>query len=926
MLIPPPRRAAGAPDNNAPTHHRQPRPRPDTAAGPSRRTRAKRQENEHVEQQQPPSESSVAPPTPAGAPPPEPTTLRPAADAQQPAPSAGANAAGIQAFTYTGEGASSNNTPLPPAASPSNGGAAADGAPSAGGAGGNGASPSSPSEPPGGEGISNSTPLGPSAGVSGGANVSNVFTATDNSHNSSTLSFTRTMPWTYSPSPPTRTTSGKGASQTTFVPGHVFNLTLGGSTDASAIYSLPMSFGHYSASSRKRGPDWDGVSPQVINMQIDLGSSDMWVAADTCNTLNCKSASVLYNSSQSMDTETNIGLNYQTGSVAGNVFWEQVTLGTFSIGWQAFVAATTVYNEDLGGGNFEGLIGLAFPQNSVILSKIPAGTSSQPDGATFLDNLFGSGASAPSQRFFSLSLERREDVRTSSTFGIGALSTTACPGNCAPNYVQVIPAPNLGRTGFLHWRVQMDRITATKFADPKAGTGATTTNVTLGPSQVDSTRRTPLAIVDSGGLATLVGNKAFADNIYAPFGVKASGDGLYRMPCNVPITLTVTIGGFDYPIHPLDMSYVDPSDPTQSTCIGAVQVAPLANNADFVLGSSFLKNVYSVFQYPDASKGGWQPNVGFVSLTNPSVASQDFYAVRNMRQSLGDVSSGHGGNSPPSPGSGSPAAQHRVVSTAIIAACSVVGFFVLAAAAFCAWWFWLRRKLGATGVVEYKMANLNGGSSPSDPGISTVRSRKHEATNRQKSMVEGYSDYDMESWRSTTNSAEDSIRLSMPRVTEEFGDRHLADGLSNHTRGSSIHQSLLLADHGPPASSPTSDITPGIDRPRRESSRLSVQLSPAATGRLIDLPSSPPPQHTSPRPSFVNMPKSPSQRSTATLSMSGPFPTSTRPTSMQASSSAEYEYFSMLPVPTPEDREQNQQHQHTRTPLSTSSLHRMSTP
>ncbi|KAL1412088.1 hypothetical protein Q8F55_003085 [Vanrija albida] len=919
MLVPrrrPPARAAPVPapdaEAEAATNPRR-RRRPDGARAPPapRATRIDGRQEQNEQQAHPSPPPPPPAPTPAEAPAAESSTKK-LHGLQQPAPSPQGNAPGAAGpFTLTVEGA---NTPLPPGASPSADGPSADAVPS-NGAGESGASSASSVSDGGAGGAASNSASMPSGGVSG----SGVFTAS----NSSTSSWTRTMPWTYSPSPPTKTTSGKGASQTTFVPGQVFNLTLGGSTDSSAVYSLPMSFGHSIGSSRKRGPDWDGVSPQVINMQIDLGSSDMWVAADTCNTVNCKSASVLYNTTQSMDTETQIGLNYQTGSVAGNVFWEQVTFGSFSIGWQAFVAASTVYNEDLGGGNFEGLIGLAFPQNSIILSKIPAGTSSQPDGATFLDNLFGSGASAPSQRFFSLSLERREDVRTQSTFGIGALSTTACPGQCAPNYVQVIPAPNLGRTGFLHWRVLVDRMTATKFTDEKAGTGPTNTNITLGASQVDSTRRTPLAIVDSGGLATLVGNKAFADNIYAPFGVKASEDGLYRMSCNTPITLTVTIGGYDYPIHPLDMSYVDPNDPTQSTCIGAVQVAPLANNADFVLGSSFLKNVYSVFKYPDASKGAWQPTVGFVPLTNPSVAARDFYAVRNMRQSLTDVSAGNGGNAPPSPGAGSPAAQHRVVSTAIIAACSVIGFFVLAAAAFCAWWFWLRRKLGATGVVEYKMANLNGGRrSPSEPGMTTVRSRKHEATSRQKSMVEGYSDYDMESWRSTTNSAEDSIGLSMPRVTEEFGDRHLADGLSNHTRGSSIHQSLIMADHGPPLASPASDMTPGLDTPRRQS----VQLSPAATARLVDLPSSPPASHTSPRPSFVNMPKSPSQRSTMTLSMSGPFPT--RPTSMQGSS-GDYEYFSMLPVPTLEDREQNRQRtrsSHVSTPLSTSSLHRESTP
>lgn len=39
--------------------------------------------------------------------------------------------------------------------------------------------------------------------------------------------------------------------------------------------------------------------------------------------------------------------------------WEQVTVGDFGIGYQAMVSAVDVYNENLGTGNFTGLLGLA---------------------------------------------------------------------------------------------------------------------------------------------------------------------------------------------------------------------------------------------------------------------------------------------------------------------------------------------------------------------------------------------------------------------------------------------------------------------------------------------------------------------------------------------------------------------------------------
>jgi hypothetical protein len=141
------------------------------------------------------------------------------------------------------------------------------------------------------------------------------------------------------------------------------------------------------------------------------------------------------------------------------------------------------------------------------------------------DNLFGSGASAPSDRLFSLALARREDVRTTSVLGIGAISSSLCPKPCAPPYMPIISQPSLGATGYTHWRVLLQGVSSTVWSDAQYGTGPTTTNITLAGSQIVS-KSSPVAVLDSGGVAILVGYKPYADALYAAYGISASSDGL----------------------------------------------------------------------------------------------------------------------------------------------------------------------------------------------------------------------------------------------------------------------------------------------------------------------------------------------------------------------------------------------------------------
>lgn len=307
-----------------------------------------------------------------------------------------------------------------------------------------------------------------------------------------------------------------------------------------------------------------------------------------------------------------------------------------------------------------------------------------------------------------------------------------------------------------------------------------------------------------------------------------------------------------------------------------------------MLGSSFLKNAYSIYNYPDQVRSGrWQPTIGLIPLTNASVASRDFYAVRTNRQSLRTVSSDedYGSGSDPwgprvsaTPAAGGDGGGKKVASTAVIIACSVIGFFVLAAAAFCAWWFWLRRKLGAGGVVEYsnKRGSRSDGQSnhDSDYSGSTTRARKHEGTMRQKSLIEGYSDYEGDSWVSETG---DSIRLGhIPEVAEDgeeeskarpaSGPGELDTPPARHSRiledSAILDEPVPILEHGDTPGSPS--VPPPVAAAatsRRGSSphtRLSLALPENRSSNVQTGP-------------YPTMPKSATSRSLS-VSMSGPFP------------------------------------------------------
>lgn len=76
------------------------------------------------------------------------------------------------------------------------------------------------------------------------------------------------LPWS------TRSRHSTPSSAPSFVPGVELNMTLGGDSDTEAVYAVPIELGHSIPDPQRKRAPGDTFS-QTMNVQIDLGSSDM---------------------------------------------------------------------------------------------------------------------------------------------------------------------------------------------------------------------------------------------------------------------------------------------------------------------------------------------------------------------------------------------------------------------------------------------------------------------------------------------------------------------------------------------------------------------------------------------------------------------------------------------------------------------------
>ncbi|KAJ3524194.1 hypothetical protein NMY22_g11110 [Coprinellus aureogranulatus] len=190
------------------------------------------------------------------------------------------------------------------------------------------------------------------------------------------------------------------------------------------------------------------------------------------------------------------------------------------------------------------------------------------------------------------------------------------------------------------------------------------------------------------------------------------------------------------PLHPLDLTSPpetshSPVSSSDAMCVGLLQAADAYlgrpnSIGDMILGVPFLRNVYSVMAYaapkddgtferpwpegatgeeevedPDTNSttpnptrpGNVMPRLGLMSMTDPTIALEEFKTVRVLNQPISNGT--HSGGSANTSRDG--ANGRHGLSVGIIVLIALVGFFAVCFALFALRWFLIRRKYGKGG-------------------------------------------------------------------------------------------------------------------------------------------------------------------------------------------------------------------------------------
>jgi hypothetical protein len=285
------------------------------------------------------------------------------------------------------------------------------------------------------------------------------------------------------------------------------------------------------------------------------------------------------------DSQT-FSIQYGSGQAAGSLGKDTIQMAGFSVPNQVFAVCDQV-SSGLLTSPVSGLMGLGW--NTIASS-----------GATpFWQTLAGSGAWDSPVMAFQLTRfvddQSAQALEPGGSFTMGFVNQSLFTGN--------IDFQNVPSGSESYWILPMTSMTVQG------------NSVTI-PTGTDS-----YSAIDTG--TTLVGGPTSAiAAIYAQIPGSAAGTGnyagYYTYPCNTQVNVAISFGGPSWSVSPADFKLVQISD---SECVGAFFELQTGSSApSWIVGDTFLKNVYSVFRFNP-------PSVGFATLSDTAKAQNDVNAA-----------------------------------------------------------------------------------------------------------------------------------------------------------------------------------------------------------------------------------------------------------------------------------------------------------
>ncbi|CDO69168.1 hypothetical protein BN946_scf185042.g70 [Trametes cinnabarina] len=336
-----------------------------------------------------------------------------------------------------------------------------------------------------------------------------------------------------------------------------------------------------------------GTPPQPFKVVLDTGSSDLWVAVNDCfscgqtPTFDPTQSSTLQAVTSSTGSTQEVTIRYGSGSVQGTLAQDTVSMAGFTVNPQTLLLVDRM-TSGLLDGDVSGIMGLAF--------QALASTNAVP----FWQALASDGQFASPEISFWLARhlddENPPDEQPGGVMTLGGTNSTLFTGD-----VEFVPLTTIGGSPTF-WMLEL--------------TGATVQGQTVSVP----TGSAALSAIDTG--TTLVGGPS--DAVAAIYGAipgaipVPSMAGFFQFPCSTNVQVALAFGGKSWPISSADMNLGRISS---NMCVGGIfdltlgsDVSGGGGNPTWVVGDTFLKNVYTVFRANPAA-------VGFAQLSDAAGGS-----------------------------------------------------------------------------------------------------------------------------------------------------------------------------------------------------------------------------------------------------------------------------------------------------------------
>ncbi|EGG09113.1 uncharacterized protein MELLADRAFT_34629 [Melampsora larici-populina 98AG31] len=291
-----------------------------------------------------------------------------------------------------------------------------------------------------------------------------------------------------------------------------------------------------------------GTPPKKFRVILDSGSADTWCRNSKNPALGCNHPALNVDSSTLHITDTKFNVSYGTGNVQGLLVQEDITIGGLLLQHHTFGGVTSASNEFAGSTiPFDGLMGTA--KSSLSSQKVITPIEAMAKAGII------SGA------FIGYSLGRVSDNQNIGQATFGGVDQTKFSGN-------LTMFPNVNKKGF--WEGEMASI--------------------MVDGQVVLRQRT--GILDTG-TTLIVAPPADAQALHAHIpGASSDGKGGFFIPCTSKAKVALSFGGVPFEINPVDLTFQPTTTDLSANCISAISSGTVGGPNQWLLGDTFLKNVY----------------------------------------------------------------------------------------------------------------------------------------------------------------------------------------------------------------------------------------------------------------------------------------------------------------------------------------------